>query len=104
MAKRFLEDMIQVKNANKIKREINNSPDIKPAPSIKKEVEKVAKQEPQANTEIKTEIKKAPYLKNTKSYFDSDGYREVIDTKQSSNSYFLWFLVILVVIVAFFYN
>lgn len=106
MAKRFLEDMIQVKNANKEKREINNSLSVKSAPSIKKEVEKVAKQEPQIKTEIKsdikTEVKKTPYLNNTKAYFDSDGYREVTDTKQNSNSYFLWFLVVLVVIVAFF--
>lgn len=102
MAKRFLEDMIQVKNANKEKREINNSLSTKPIPNIKKEVEKITKEIPQVKTEIKTEIKKAPYLKNTKAYFDNDGYREVIDTKQNSNSYFLWFLVILVVVISFF--
>ncbi len=104
MAKRFLEDMIQVKNANKIKRENDISSTVKaPLNTKKDELQENKKQSTkETNKEIKTEIKKTPYLKNTKAYFDNDGYREVIDTKQNSNNYFLWFLVVLVVVISFF--
>lgn len=97
MAKKFLEDMIQVKKQLDVKVE-KEKPVISGLPDKKQNENSIP---PKTEKKI-SKSSSQDYLKNSKAYFDKDGYREVVEPATTNNSYFLWFLVILIVVFSFF--
>lgn len=109
MAKKFLEDMIQIKNENRLKRDIKS-------PSVldvsKKDNIKISKkqttnpnlisEEPISKPVNKTALNMKNSISNSKVYYDKDGYREVVGNTKTNNSYFIWVLVVFVIIFSFF--
>lgn len=113
MAKKFLEDMIQIKNENRLKRDtkstlvldMNKKDNLKISKkeeNIQNSMPNPAPKESTPKSVNKTAINMKNSISNSKVYYDRDGYREVVNDTKGNNSYFLWILVILVIIFSFF--